>query len=100
MQDRIYAAGFATENGDSRMAVARSIPLGVLDPSFSTGGVATLNACWRRALPRPCAALPLQTDGKILIAGTAEAAAVPQRKGRGHSTWLGQVHTSTSPSQE
>jgi uncharacterized delta-60 repeat protein len=73
-QDRIYAAGFATENGDSRMAVARLNTAAVLDPTFGTGGVATLNVL-AAGTAEAVRGITLQTDGKILIAGTAEAAA-------------------------
>jgi uncharacterized delta-60 repeat protein len=73
-QERIYAAGFATENGDSRMVVARFNTAGVLDPSFGTGGVATLNVL-AAGTAETVRGITLQTDGKILIAGTVEGAA-------------------------
>jgi uncharacterized delta-60 repeat protein len=72
-QERIYAAGFATENGDSRMAVARFNTAGTLDASFGTGGVATLNVL-AAGTAETVRGITLQTDGKILIAGTVEAA--------------------------
>jgi hypothetical protein len=46
----------------------------VLDPTFGTGGVATLNVL-AAGTAETVRGITLQTDGKILIAGTVEAAA-------------------------
>jgi uncharacterized delta-60 repeat protein len=72
-QDRIYAAGFATVNGDSRMVVARFNTAGTLDASFGNGGIATLNVL-AAGTAETVRGIVLQTDGKIVIAGTVEAA--------------------------
>ena len=70
----IYAAGFIDAGGDSRMIVARFTPDGVLDPSFGTGGVAGVNLI-AAGTGEVARGITLQSDGKIVIAGTVEAAA-------------------------
>jgi uncharacterized delta-60 repeat protein len=71
-QERIYAAGFTTVNGDSRMVVARFTTAGALDASFGTGGVATLNV-QAAGTAETARGIVVQTDGKVVIAGTVEA---------------------------
>ena len=70
-QDRIYAAGFATENGDSSMVVARYTTAGALDPTFGNGGIATVNV-QEAGIAEAVRGIVLQADGKIILAGTAE----------------------------
>ncbi|HEY7491784.1 MAG TPA: delta-60 repeat domain-containing protein, partial [Candidatus Tectomicrobia bacterium] len=72
-QERIYAAGFVTEAGDSRMVVARFTTAGVLDASFGTGGIVTLNV-QEAGTAEAARGLVLQADGKIVIVGAVEAA--------------------------
>jgi len=73
--NRIYAAGFVVVDGDSHMIVARFTPDGALDPSFGTGGIAEVNliAAGTEEVAR---GVTIQSDGKIVIAGTVEAEAV------------------------
>jgi uncharacterized delta-60 repeat protein len=71
-QERIYAAGFTTVNGDSRVVVARFTTAGALDVSFGNGGVATLNV-QAAGTAETARGIVVQTDGKVVIAGTVEA---------------------------
>jgi uncharacterized delta-60 repeat protein len=71
--DRIYAAGHITENGDSRMIVARLTTDGLLDPSFGVGGVASVNLV-TAGTEETARGIAIQSDGSIVIAGTVEAA--------------------------
>jgi uncharacterized delta-60 repeat protein len=72
--DRIYAAGHVTENGDNHMIVARLTTDGVLDPTFGVGGVASINLV-TAGTEETARGIAIQSDGKIVIAGTVEAAA-------------------------
>jgi uncharacterized delta-60 repeat protein len=72
-QERVYAAGFATVDGDSRMVVARFTTAGALDASFGNGGIVTLNV-QEAGTAETARGIVLQADGKIVIAGTVEAA--------------------------
>ena len=64
---RLLAAGYARVDGVSRIALARYLPGGVLDPTFSGDGRAiSLIGAWSAAN-----AVALQDDGKIVVAGTA-----------------------------
>ncbi len=65
------AAGFITENGDSRMVVARFNTDGTLDTSFAGDGIAEVNVAEAGAV-EAARAVVVQTDGKIVIAGAAE----------------------------
>ncbi|AKQ65865.1 Delta-60 repeat domain protein [Myxococcus hansupus] len=69
--NRIYATGFVTEGGDSRMVVARFTIDGNLDPTFGVGGIATLNVV-TGATEEAGRGIALQSDGKIVIAGPVE----------------------------
>jgi uncharacterized delta-60 repeat protein len=71
-QERIYAAGFATVNGDSFMVVARYTTAGALDPSFGTGGIVTVNIL-AAGTAETARGIVVQSTGKIVIAGTVEA---------------------------
>jgi len=72
--DRIYAAGHLTENGDNHMVVVRLTTDGVLDPTFGTDGVASVNLV-TAGTEESARGIAIQSDGKIVIAGTVEAAA-------------------------
>lgn len=72
--DRLYAAGHVTENGDSRMVVARLTTDGILDPTFGVGGVASVNLV-TAGTAESARGIAIQSDGKIVIAGTVEAGA-------------------------
>jgi uncharacterized delta-60 repeat protein len=72
--DRIYAAGHVTENGDNHMIVARLTTDGVLDPTFGVDGVASINLV-TAGTEETARGIAIQSDGKIVIAGTVEAAA-------------------------
>ena len=75
--NRIYAAGFVVVDGDSHMIVARFTPDGALDPSFGTGGIAEVNLI-AAGTEEGARGVTIQSDGKIVIAGTVEAeAAMP-----------------------
>ena len=68
---KIVAAGWAVVNEqrlDQDFALARYEPSGTLDPSFGTGGVVTTDFAGGDDL---IAALVLQPDGRILVAGWA-----------------------------
>ncbi|WP_426753567.1 hypothetical protein [Myxococcus sp. Y35] len=69
--NRIYAAGFVTEGGDNRMVVARFTTDGNLDPSFGTGGIATLNVVTAQT-EETARGVAVQSDGKVVIAGPIE----------------------------
>jgi uncharacterized delta-60 repeat protein len=78
--DHVYAAGFVTVNGDRQTAVARFTTDGVLDPTFGTGGVATVNLIPSATAAEEARSVVIQSDGKIVVAGTvvvAEAPVVP-----------------------
>jgi uncharacterized delta-60 repeat protein len=68
---KIYGAGVITENDDSRMVVARFNADGTLDTSWGTNGLATVNvaAAGTAEITR---GIVVQSDGKVVIAGTAE----------------------------
>ncbi|MGA9523079.1 MAG: hypothetical protein WBV82_16545 [Myxococcaceae bacterium] len=70
---KAVAAGIITENGDSRMVVARFNTDGSLDTTFGSGGVAQVNAAEAGTL-EAARAVVVQSDGKIVIAGAAEVA--------------------------
>jgi uncharacterized delta-60 repeat protein len=70
--DRVYAAGFVTENGDSRLVVQRYLSDGTLDSSFGVEGTVSLNLI-EAGTAETVRGIVLQSDGKIVIAGTVEA---------------------------
>ncbi len=70
---KAVAAGFITENGDSRMAVARFNTDGSLDLTFGNGGIAQVNVAEAGTL-EAARAVVVQSDGKIVLAGAAEVA--------------------------
>jgi uncharacterized delta-60 repeat protein len=65
---KIVAAGHSNENAHSRLAVARYLADGTLDPSFGIGGKAILAIASPDASPR---AVVVQDDGRIVLAGIA-----------------------------
>lgn len=68
---KIVAAGYATSQaGDFDFAAIRVTPSGVLDTGFGTGGKTTIN--FSGAMDQ-ANGIALQTDGKIVLAGTAWA---------------------------
>ncbi|MBZ4407071.1 hypothetical protein K8640_02515 [Myxococcus sp. XM-1-1-1] len=69
--NRIYAAGFVTEGGDNRLAVARYTTAGVLDTSFGTGGVVKHNFSVGKT-EEAVRGIVVQSDGKIVVAATVE----------------------------
>jgi uncharacterized delta-60 repeat protein len=68
---KVYAAGMLTENGDSRMIVARFNPDGSKDTSFGTNGVAIANVVVA-GTDESARGIVIQSDGKVVIAGVAE----------------------------
>jgi uncharacterized delta-60 repeat protein len=68
---KVYAAGVLTENGDSRMIVARFNPDGSKDTSFGTNGVAIANVAVA-GTDESARGIVVQSDGKVVIAGVAE----------------------------
>jgi len=68
---KVYAAGFITEDGDSRMVVARFNPDGTRDTTFGTNGVVTHNVV-QAGTDEMARAVIIQSDGKVVIAGTVE----------------------------
>ncbi len=68
---KIYGAGVLTENGDSRMIVARFNPDGTRDTSFGTNGVATHNVV-AAGTDEAARGIVIQSDGKVVIAGVVE----------------------------
>jgi uncharacterized delta-60 repeat protein len=78
--DNVYAAGFVTVSGDRQLALARLTTDGVLDPAFGTNGVATVNLSPSATAAEEARSVVIQSDGKIVVAGTvvvAEAPVVP-----------------------
>jgi len=69
---KVYAAGYITENGDNRMAVARFNANGTRDTTFGTNGVATVNVI-ARGTEEMVRGVIVQSDGKIVLAGTVES---------------------------
>lgn len=70
----IVVAGAAGDVGaPDEVALARFLPEGRLDPSFGDGGVALAG------IPGGAFALGLQTDGKVVVAGSTPDAEGPQR---------------------
>ena len=69
---RIVVCGQANGNGSSIMALARYNPDGLLDPAFA-GGRILLNL----GNSSDCSGLAIQSDGKILIAGSGCGAFCP-----------------------
>ncbi|HEX8698789.1 MAG TPA: hypothetical protein VF815_08130 [Myxococcaceae bacterium] len=68
---KVYAAGVLTENGDSRMIVARFNADGSKDTSFGTNGVAIHNVIAAGTV-ETARGIVIQSDGKVVIAGIAE----------------------------
>jgi len=68
---KVYAAGFVTENGDSRMMVARFNADGSKDTSFGTNGVATANVV-AAGTDEAARGIVVQSDGKVVLAGVIE----------------------------
>ncbi|WP_224364152.1 hypothetical protein [Hyalangium versicolor] len=70
--NKVYAAGFLTEGGDNRFAIARFNLDGTRDTTFGTGGIVTVNIIAGK-LDEAARGIAVQSDGKIVIAGAAEA---------------------------
>jgi uncharacterized delta-60 repeat protein len=68
---KIVAAGFVAEAGDNRLAVARFNADGTPDATFAGTGVAKLNVA-TAGTAEEARSVVLQSDGKIVIAGTVE----------------------------
>jgi uncharacterized delta-60 repeat protein len=68
---KAYAAGVLTENGDSRMIVARFNTDGTRDTSFGTNGVASINVV-AAGTDEAARGVVIQSDGKVVIAGAVE----------------------------
>lgn len=70
---RIVVVGGANDgNGDRRISVARVLADGAADPSFGDGGVAA-PAFTQERRSRARAAVVVQPDGRIVVAGRADA---------------------------
>ncbi|ATB42173.1 delta-60 repeat domain-containing protein [Cystobacter fuscus] len=70
--NKVYAAGFVTEGGDNRFAIARFNLDGTRDTTFGTGGIVTVNVIVGK-LEEAARSVAVQSNGKIVIAGAAEA---------------------------
>jgi hypothetical protein len=75
--DNVYAAGFVMMGGDSQTAVARFTTDGVLDPTFGTAGVAKVNLITSATAAEEARSVVIQSDGKIVVAGTVVVAEAP-----------------------
>jgi uncharacterized delta-60 repeat protein len=69
--NKIVAAGYVAEGSDYQLAVARFNTDGSPDTSFGTNGIAKLNAKVGGNLEE-ARGIVVQTDGKIVIGGSAE----------------------------
>ncbi|RKH36697.1 hypothetical protein [Corallococcus sicarius] len=72
LDGKVYATGFVTEGGDNRFAIARFNLDGTRDTTFGAGGIVTVNVITGK-LDEAARAVVVQSDGKIVIAGAAEA---------------------------
>lgn len=70
--NKVYAAGFITENGDNSMVVARFNTNGTLDTTFGSGGIAKVNVVVGKT-EEIARGLVVMSDGKVVLAGPAEA---------------------------
>jgi uncharacterized delta-60 repeat protein len=68
---KVYGAGYVTENGDSRMMVARFNADGTRDASFGTNGVVTINVV-AAGVEEMARGVVIQSDGKVVVAGVVE----------------------------
>ncbi len=68
---KVYAAGYLTEGGDNRMAVARFNADGTRDASFGQDGIVTVNVAVAGTL-ETARSVVVQSDGKVVVAGVAE----------------------------
>jgi uncharacterized delta-60 repeat protein len=71
-QGKAYGAGFLRAGNDSQMVVARYLPDGTPDPTFGTAGVAKVNVTVAGGTEESARAVAVQSDGKVVIAGTVE----------------------------
>lgn len=73
---KIVVCGGATTNAKDVLVVARYTTSGTLDGAFGSGGLATLDLTTTDAgsPAARCADVALQSDGKIVVVGTASAA--------------------------
>jgi len=65
---RIVAAGYTSSGGMTRIALARYLPSGTLDPAFGTGGRVVTDLSGDNEI---ASAVAVQTDGGIVVAGRA-----------------------------
>lgn len=70
--DRTYAAGFITAAGDQAMAVARYDAKGMLDPTFGTAGIASVNVATGGKTAEVARSVVVTTSGSVLIGGPIE----------------------------
>ena len=66
----VFGAGFVSDAGDTSFAVAKYTSNGVLDASFGTGGVSTVNVSPGTGTVEQARSITIQADGKIVIAGS------------------------------
>src|SRR2546423_5698006 len=66
---KIVSAGQAEVNGENVIVVTRMTTSGALDPSFGTGGISTVHINGGAGMDSG-AALVLQPDGRIVLAGS------------------------------
>jgi uncharacterized delta-60 repeat protein len=69
---KTYGAGYITENGDQAMAVARLTDKGVLDTTFGTNGIASVNVAAGGKTAELARAVIVQSNGKVVISGPIE----------------------------
>src|SRR5215213_9148566 len=69
----VYAAGFVLENGDQAMAVTKFDDKGVIDKTFGTNGTALANVTPGGKTAELARGIAVQSDGKIIVGGPAEA---------------------------
>ncbi|MCY1043612.1 hypothetical protein OV208_19995 [Corallococcus sp. bb12-1] len=72
LDGKVYATGFVTEAGDNHFAIARFNLDGTRDTTFGTGGIVTVNVIPGK-LEEVARSVVIQSDGKIVIVGVAEA---------------------------
>ncbi len=68
---KVYGAGFVTQGGDARFAVARFNADGSRDTSFGQGGLFSQNVATGGTI-EAVRAVVIQSDGKIVLGGHAE----------------------------
>lgn len=69
---QLYAAGFTSVGEDHLFAVSRFDPDGTLDPTFGTGGTASVNVTEGGGGAEVGRGLAVHDDGTVVVAGPAE----------------------------